>query len=153
MFPENVFNRVPAELPARQCSAVTRLKYFMETLFTMRVHTELRYYVFPPNTTRLTFFRNYSFFKRFLLWQCPQSIDYTGSNHKSQQLAFKSIQIQWPNAAMTTLANSTFQRRIIKFYIQSTYYRCRKHLSFFFVKFNQITKILKRAKFQKIQKI
>ncbi len=29
MFPENVFKRVPAELPAGQCSAVTRLKYVL----------------------------------------------------------------------------------------------------------------------------
>ena len=29
MFPENVFNRVQAELPEGQCSAVTRLKYVL----------------------------------------------------------------------------------------------------------------------------
>ena len=32
MLPENVFNRVQAELPERQCSAVTRLKYVLWSL-------------------------------------------------------------------------------------------------------------------------
>ena len=32
VLPENVFNRVPAELPEGQCSAVTRLKYVLWSL-------------------------------------------------------------------------------------------------------------------------
>ncbi len=56
MFPENVFKRVPAELPAGQCSAVTRLKYVLWKLVYDASATEYWYYIFPTKNDQTYFF-------------------------------------------------------------------------------------------------
>ncbi len=61
MFPENVFNRVQAELPEGQCSAVTRLKYVLWKLCLRRECVQnCGTMFFLQNTTRLTYLQNIS---------------------------------------------------------------------------------------------